>query len=83
MSQVTQANYDTLFAALVGLEEDRSEISADIRERIESFADQYGVNKKAVALNFKLFKLYQKDEGEYHEIAGDTDAYLSGLAGDV
>jgi hypothetical protein len=79
----TKINYETLFNGLLKLEEDAREITGDKKERIEAFAKQYGVNKQSVALNFKLWKLKQKDEAEYHEVTGDTDAFLNVLEGDA
>lgn len=74
-----KVNYVTLFDALLNLEADKKLISEDIRERIEAFSKQFGVNKKSVALNFRLYKMLQKDEGEFHEVTGDTDLFLTAI----
>ena len=75
----TKEQYSTLFDAIIDLEEDKKEISLDIKERVERFASQYGLNKEAVKLNLKLYKMRLKDEANYHEVTGDTGAFMDVL----
>lgn len=78
----TKINWVTLFDGLEKLDDNAKEIRLDKKERIEAFAQQFGVNKKAVALNYKFWQMLQKDEADFHEVTGDTDAFLTAIAAD-
>lgn len=77
MASATKENYTVLFDTIIELEDEKKTISQDIAERMKLFADQYGINPKALKKGFASFKEYRKDAGEFHEVDADTDTIMN------
>jgi hypothetical protein len=73
--------YTELFDQLLTVEADIKELNGLKKEKIELFAEQFGMNKKAIKKAFASYKEFLKSESEFHEIDGDTDLILGELVG--
>ena len=77
---VTKAQLDTLFNRIQGFESRKKDISGEISEAFNTFAEQYvedggneKVFKKAVKSAYKKFKEAQKDRAEFILVEAETD----------
>lgn len=77
---VTKAQLDTLFTRIQGFESRKKDISGEISEAFDTFAEQYvedggnkKVFKKAVKSAYKKFKEAQKDRAEFILVEAETD----------
>ena len=59
---------------ILGQEERKKDISADIKDAIEGFAKEHDISVKSLKGDLKKYKEYQKNKEEFVEVDTETDA---------
>jgi uncharacterized protein (UPF0335 family) len=75
----SKEQYETLFNRVIGYEESKATITADIKDAFESFAAQNEVNQKGVIKAYKAYKEILKDREKFVAIEAGYDAATNAL----
>lgn len=59
---------------ILGQEQRKKDISADIKDAIEAFAKEHDIAVKSLKGDLKKYKEYQKNKEEFVEVDTETDA---------
>lgn len=74
---VTEKQFITLFENISALEENKKDISAEIKDNFEAFAESNELNKKSVIAGYKAWKAAQKDEAEFILVDSEVSEILN------
>lgn len=80
----TREQLGTLFSRVQSLEEQKSDLSGQIKDAFSTFASQYGEGReksftKAIKKTYKNYKELQKDRAEFVLVEADADSMTEAL----
>jgi len=65
---IEEIKFDAFADEIFAKEDTKKEISAEIKEAIEAFAEKHNLNKKSVASTLKKIKEFRKNAQEFYVV---------------
>lgn len=73
---ISKNDLDQFCSGIIAIEEEKKELSTEIKDRIAAFAEAHELDKKSVKKFIKEYKEAQKDKEEYTLVDLESDQLL-------